>query len=123
MQQICAHAGYRFISIQDSFKALPDLISNKPDIIFLDLGMPIVNGYEICSQIRRVSILKDIPVIILTGRDGLIDRMRAKVVGATAFLTKPIDIEEIVTTLMHNFPDYTVVSKNPSLTEISANSI
>lgn len=96
MEQIITQYGYRCISIQESLRALPCLIKNNPDLIFLDIGMPIVNGYEICTQIRRVQKLKDIPVVFLTGNDGIIDRMRAKVSGADGFISKPIQIDKII---------------------------
>ena len=99
MEEIIINAGYRFISIQESITAIPTLITNSPDFVFLDLGMPIANGYELCTQIRRVSKLKDVPVVILTGNDGIIDRVRAKVAGATAFIAKPIEIEKITNTI------------------------
>lgn len=95
MEQIITNAGYRFMSIQESITAILTLITNSPYFVFLDLDMPIANGYKLCTQIRRISKLKDIPVVILTGNDGIVDRVRAKVAGATAFLTKPIEIEKI----------------------------
>ena len=52
--------------------------------------MPNANGYEICSQLRKLSIFKETPIVILTGQDGIIDRVRAKLVGATDFLSKPV---------------------------------
>ena len=97
MKHIITEEGYQFMLIQDPLKALPKLIRKKPDIILLDLVMPIVNGYEICTQIRRVSALKDIPIIILTGNDSMVDRLRSKIVGANAFLSKPIDQEKLLT--------------------------
>ena len=68
-------------------------------MIFLDIGMPIVNGYEICTQVRRVEKLKHIPIVFLTGNDGIIDRVRAKVSGANDFISKPIEIEKIINTI------------------------
>jgi two-component system, chemotaxis family, response regulator PixG len=99
MSAVLTQAGYRFISIHDAFQALPTLLAQKPSFIFLDLVMPIASGYEICSQIRRVSAFKDVPVVILTGNDGIIDRVRAKMVGASDFLSKPIDSDKILTTI------------------------
>ncbi|WP_017294986.1 response regulator [Geminocystis herdmanii] len=96
MEHIVTEAGYQYISIQNPLKALPEILKRKPDLIFLDLIMPIVNGYEICSQIRRVSSLKDTPIIILTSNDGMIDRVRSKLVGASGFLGKPIDQEKVL---------------------------
>jgi two-component system, chemotaxis family, response regulator PixG len=96
LERVLTAHGYRSYGIQDPLKIMPSLIRNKPDFIFLDLLMPIVNGYEVCEQIRKTPSLKDIPVIILTGKDGLIDRMRSKMVGATGFLGKPVDEESVV---------------------------
>ncbi len=99
MRSIVTDAGYRFISIQDATQALPRLLENKPDLIFLDLIMPKVNGYEICGQIRRISSLAQTPIIILTGKEGLLDRLRSKVVGASEFICKPINKDTIDTSL------------------------
>ena len=99
MRAIVTDAGYRFIAIQDATQALPRLLENKPDLIFLDLIMPKVNGYEICGQIRRVSTFSQIPIVILTGKDGLLDRVRSKVVGASEFTSKPITKHAIVASL------------------------
>lgn len=103
MEYIIKKEGYEFIGIQDPLKALSELIKCKPDLIFLDLIMPVVNGYEICSQIRRISQLKDIPVIILTGNHGIIDRARSKMVGSSAFLTKPIDETKVIKAINYFF--------------------
>jgi two-component system, chemotaxis family, response regulator PixG len=104
MHQIVMSGGYRFSSVQDSTQALPLLIELKPDLIFLDLLMPIANGYEICAQIRRVSALKDIPVVIVTGKDGIVDRVRAKMVGASDFLSKPLEAEKVLAVTRRYLP-------------------
>jgi two-component system, chemotaxis family, response regulator PixG len=96
LEKILMENGYRCYGVQDPLKIMPSLIRNKPDFIFLDLLMPITNGYEVCEQIRKTPSLKDIPVIILTGKDGLIDRMRSKMVGATGFLGKPVQSESVL---------------------------
>ena len=96
MEEIILKAGYRFLGIQQPLQALPILISQPPDLIFLDIGMPIINGYELCSQIRRICQLEKIPIIMLTGQDGIVDRMRAKLVGSYDFVSKPIDDRKII---------------------------
>ena len=96
MEHIVTKAGYQYLAIQDPLKVLPQIVRRKPDLIFLDLIMPIVNGYEMCSQIQRVSSLKDIPIIILTSNDSMVDRLRSKIVGASGFLVKPIDEEKVL---------------------------
>lgn len=99
MQLVLNEAGYDCISVQDSLMAVSTFIERTPDLIFLDLNMPVVNGYEICSQLRRVTKLKDVPIVILTGKDGIIDRVRSKVVGASGFMAKPIDSSKVVLTV------------------------
>ncbi|GAP94536.1 response regulator [Leptolyngbya sp. NIES-2104] len=96
MERIVTEAGYQFIGIQDSIQALPTLLEKKPGLIFLDLVMPIANGYEICAQIRRVSVFKNTPIVILTSNDGIIDRVRAKFVGSSGFLAKPVDADRVL---------------------------
>ncbi len=97
LEQILIRNGLRCIKIQDPVQALPILIEHKPDLIFLDLVMPVASGYEICAQLRRISVFANTPVIILTGSDSLFDRVRAKVVGSTDFLTKPIVADKVMT--------------------------
>jgi two-component system, chemotaxis family, response regulator PixG len=96
LERILTEHGFRSYGVQDPLRIMPSLIRNKPDFIFLDLLMPITNGYEVCEQIRKTPSLKHIPVIILTGKDGLIDRMRSKMVGATGFLGKPVEAESVL---------------------------
>lgn len=107
LEKILTTAGYQFVAIQDSLRAIAILLTRKPDLIFLDLVMPNTNGYEICSQLRKVSVFRDTPIIILTGNDGIIDRVRAKLVGATDFLSKPVDAQtllEVTQTHLNKIP-------------------
>ncbi len=99
MNQIITQADYRFLGIQQPIQAVPSLINANPKMIFLDIGMPILNGYEVCTQIRRVSKLQEVPIIMLTGNDGVFDRVKAKVCGASEFLSKPIEVEKILKTI------------------------
>ncbi len=96
MGKILTAGGYQILAVQDSMRAIATLLARKPELIFLDLVMPNTNGYEICTQLRKVSAFRDTPIIILTGNDGIIDRVRAKMVGATDFLGKPVDAETVL---------------------------
>ncbi|MDJ0677207.1 MAG: response regulator [Calothrix sp. MO_167.B42] len=99
VQKILTKNGLRAVSVEDSVQALPKLIEHKPDLIFLDLVMPVVSGYEICAQLRRISMFAETPVVILTGSDSLADkvrRLRAKAGGANEFITKPINENQIM---------------------------
>lgn len=91
MGQVIRAAGYDFLAIPEGAKAIPTLLAQKPDLVFLDLVMPDTNGYEICSSLRKISRFKAIPIVILSGNDGLVDQVRARLLGATDFLSKPME--------------------------------
>ena len=95
MSNILEQLGCRCLYVEDPMQMLPILLAHQPKLIFLDLVMPIINGYEACAQIRRISRFKDTPIIILTSADGIVDRIRAKLVGSTDFLAKPIKPEKV----------------------------
>jgi two-component system, chemotaxis family, response regulator PixG len=104
LKQILEANGYECYGVQEPLTIMPRLIKSKPDFIFLDLLMPIINGYEVCGQIRKTPSLKDIPVVILTGKDGLVDRMRSKLVGSTDFMSKPVSSETVLKMLDKYLP-------------------
>ncbi|MEH2175367.1 response regulator [Nostoc sp.] len=108
VEDIVTSNGFRFVKIQDAVQALPTLIQDKPDLIFLDLIMPVASGYEICTQLRRISTFSNTPIIILTGSDGLLDRVRAKVVGSTDFLTKPVVTDKVMSIIRKYLPTQSV---------------
>lgn len=99
MEKIITNAGYNFIGVNDALRAIAILLSKKPDLIFLDLIMPNANGYEICSQLRKLTFFKHTPIVILTGNDGLVDRVRAKMVGSSDFISKPVDTALVLETI------------------------
>jgi chemotaxis family two-component system response regulator PixG len=96
MEQVLTNAGYRFVGVNDPLRAIAVLLARKPDLIFLDLVMPNANGYEICGQLRKLGFFRHTPIVILTGNDGIIDRMRAKMVGSTDFIGKPIEADVVL---------------------------
>lgn len=99
MERIVTRANYRFVGISDPLRAIAQLLAQKPDLVFLDLVMPNANGYEICGQLRKLTLFKDTPIVILTGQDGILDRVRAKFVGATDFITKPVTAITVLETI------------------------
>ena len=102
--KILTQHGYRLASVYDPVFTVPSLIVAKPDLIFLDLVMPKMNGYEVCRQIRKTPSLRNTPVIILTGKDGVVDKLHSKLVGSTDFLSKPIKPEEVLRMLFYYLP-------------------
>lgn len=99
METLLVAAGYQYLGIGDAMRAFSILLARKPDLIFLDLVMPNANGYEICGQLRKLSHFRKTPIVILTGNDGIVDRVRAKLVGASDFLSKPIDAGIVLSVL------------------------
>lgn len=89
-------AGYQFLGILDPTVAIKNLAPLQPKVIFLDINMPNINGYELCSSLRTYQKYKETPIVMLTSRDGMIDRVRAKLVGATEYLTKPCQAEKLI---------------------------
>ncbi len=93
---------FTIITITEPLKALMQIIRTKPDIILLDIGMPNLDGYELCSLLRKHSYLKNIPVIMVTGRNGFIDKAKAKMVRASGYLTKPFTQGELLKTIFQH---------------------
>ena len=96
MNTIVNKAGHQFVGISDPIQAIPQLILAKPSLIFVDLAMPVINGYELCNQIKKISQLKDTPLVMLTGRDFMAERVKAKVIGISDFIGKPIVEDKIM---------------------------
>lgn len=112
LEQILTEAGYQFVAVQDPLRAITTLLSRKPDLIFLDLVMPNMNGYEICSRLRKISAFSDTPIVILTSN--IIDRVRAKVAGSSDFLAKPVKPETVLAVI-----DKYIVKANDASIEYS----
>ncbi|MBW4564298.1 MAG: response regulator [Mojavia pulchra JT2-VF2] len=87
---------FSVVLINDPVKALMQILRSKPDLILLDVEMPNLDGYELCSLLRRHSQFKNTPIIMVTGRTGFIDRAKAKVVRASGYLTKPFTQSELL---------------------------
>jgi twitching motility two-component system response regulator PilG len=96
VEQILGQHGYEATSIGNPLKALSLVFQLKPDLILCDIAMPELDGYEICAMLRKSTAFRQIPIIMLTGKDGFIDRVRAKMVGATDYLTKPFGEGELL---------------------------
>ncbi|PZD74603.1 Transcriptional regulatory protein WalR [Acaryochloris thomasi RCC1774] len=89
-------SGYEVLSLQDPTEAIPHLVERQPLVILMDIEMPKIDGYELCRMVRQVDELKEVPVVMLTGRDGIIDRVRARMSGCTAYLTKPFNPQDLL---------------------------
>jgi len=115
LEKFMTSEGYRFVGINDPLKAFSVLLALKPDLIFLDLMMPNINGYELCDKLRRISIFRNTPIIILTGNDGVIDRVKTKLVGASDFLSKVNVDKQAVNATMQKHLRHCTLSQLTSL--------
>jgi twitching motility two-component system response regulator PilG len=82
-------AGCEVILAQDGFDALSKITDHQPDVVFVDIMMPRLDGYQTCSLIKRNVKYRSTPVIMLSSKDGLFDRARGRMVGSDEYLTKP----------------------------------
>lgn len=95
-EKLLTNAGCEVVTAENGFEALPVISSSHPDIIFIDIMMPRLDGYQTCSLIKNNSVFKDTPVIMLSSKDGLFDRAKGRVVGAEQYLTKPFARDDLL---------------------------
>ena len=96
IQRFLDEEQFLVVTINDPVKALMQILRTKPDLILLDVEMPNLDGYELCSLLRRHSAFKNIPIVMVTGRTGFIDRAKAKMVRASGYLTKPFTQSDLL---------------------------
>ncbi|GAC1476647.1 MAG: twitching motility response regulator PilG [Ktedonobacterales bacterium] len=89
----------RVVTAGDGLSALAAVADEEPDLILLDIMLPKMDGYNICQVIRKNMAYRDMPIIMLSGKDGLFDKMRGKLAGSTEYITKPFDSAELVQTV------------------------
>jgi twitching motility two-component system response regulator PilG len=89
-------SGCQVILAEDGFDALAKISNEHPDLIFVDIMMPRLDGYQTCSLIKRNARYKTTPVIMLSSKDGLFDRARGRMVGSDQYLTKPFTQETLL---------------------------
>jgi twitching motility two-component system response regulator PilG len=84
-----SQAGYQVILAEDGFDALAKIADHNPDVVFIDIMMPRLDGYQACALIKKNPRFKTTPVIMLSSKDGIFDRARGRMVGSDLYLTKP----------------------------------
>jgi len=89
-------AGCEVVTATDGFEALAKITDQSPDLIFVDIMMPRLDGYQTCALIKKNPTYRDTPVILLTSKDGLFDRARGRIVGSDRYLTKPFTKDELL---------------------------
>ncbi|MGB7184062.1 MAG: response regulator [Burkholderiaceae bacterium] len=92
-------SGAKVVVAEDGFDALAKISDHNPDIIFCDILMPRLDGYQTCAMIKKSARFKQIPVVMLSSKDGLFDRARGRLVGSDRYLTKPFTKDSLLQTV------------------------
>jgi twitching motility two-component system response regulator PilG len=92
-------SGHHVICASDGVEALERLAGQRPDLVLLDITMPRMDGYEVCKQIRSNPECKDLPVVMISGKDGFFDKVRGRMAGTTGYVTKPFGPETLMKAL------------------------
>jgi len=92
-------AGFEVILAEDGFDALAKISDHQPKVIFVDIMMPRLDGYQTCALIKQNPKLKSTPVIMLSSKDGVFDRARGRLAGSDRYLTKPFTKEALIDTV------------------------
>ncbi len=91
--------GCDVVTASDGFEALSKIADNQPDIIFIDIMMPRLDGYQTTALIKHNKRFRKTPVVMLSSKDGLFDRARGRIVGSEQYLTKPFTKEELLSAI------------------------
>ncbi len=89
-------AGFEVILAEDGFDALAKISDHQPNVIFVDIMMPRLDGYQTCALVKQNPNLKSTPVIMLSSKDGVFDRARGRLAGSDRYLTKPFTKETLI---------------------------
>jgi twitching motility two-component system response regulator PilG len=95
-ETLLSKEGCQVFTAIDGFDALSKIADHQPDLIFVDIMMPRLDGYETCSLIKHNKTFRETPVIMLSSKDGLFDRARGRIVGSEQYLTKPFTKDELL---------------------------
>ena len=95
-ETLLVREGCEVVTATDGFEALSKIADHNPQIIFVDIMMPRLDGYQTCALIKNNQTFKSVPVIMLSSKDGLFDKARGRIVGAEQYLTKPIPRVELL---------------------------
>ncbi len=96
VKKVLEASEFRVIRIVNPAHSMTILARHKPDLILMDINMPDIDGYELCQVLKQSRLMRKTPIIMLTERNGLIDKIRAKLVGAVGYISKPCNPQELV---------------------------
>ena len=108
-ETLLKNVGCDVITAIDGFDALAKIVDHHPHIIFVDIMMPRLDGYQTCALIKNHRAFKSTPVIMLSSKDGLFDKAKGRIVGSDQFLTKPFSRDELLSAIKAHVPGFNVV--------------
>ena len=108
-ETLLKNVGCEVITAIDGFDALAKIVDHHPHIIFVDIMMPRLDGYQTCALIKSNRAFKSIPVIMLSSKDGLFDKAKGRIVGSDQFLTKPFSRDELLSAIKAHVPAFNIV--------------
>ena len=95
-ETLLSRAGYTVCCAEDGFEAMAKISEQKPALIFVDIMMPRLDGYQTCALIKNNEQFRNTPVVMLSSKDGLFDKAKGRIVGSDAYVTKPFSKNEII---------------------------
>ena len=107
-ETLLKNVGCEVITAIDGFDALAKIVDHPPHIIFVDIMMPRLDGYQTCALIKSNRAFKSIPVIMLSSKDGLFDKAKGRIVGSDQFLTKPFSRDELLSAIKAHVPAFNI---------------
>ncbi|WP_296403624.1 twitching motility response regulator PilG [Psychrobacter sp.] len=102
-EMLLQRVGCEVVTAVDGFEALAKIADHKPELIFIDVMMPRLDGYQTCAIVKNNKDFADTPVIMLSSKDGLFDKARGRIVGADEYLTKPFSKDELYDAIRQHY--------------------
>jgi len=103
-ETLLSREGYSVVTAEDGFEALAKIVEHRPSMIFVDIMMPRLDGYQTCALVKNNPDFKHTPVIMLTSKDGLFDKAKGRIVGSDQYVTKPFSKAELLEAVSNHLP-------------------
>lgn len=103
-ETLLSREGYSVVTAEDGFEALAKIVEHRPSMIFVDIMMPRLDGYQTCALVKNNPDFKHTPVIMLTSKDGLFDKAKGRIVGSDQYVTKPFSKAELLEAVNNHLP-------------------
>lgn len=110
-ETLLAREGYEVITANDGYEALAKVVEFQPQIIFVDIMMPRLDGYQTCALIKSNALYSVIPIVLLSSKDSIFDKARGRIVGSQSYLTKPFSREDLLSVIEKHLKQESVVGE------------